>query len=44
MKRIRPKSHVDPGKKGYTPYYTDDQIKFLNDNEYRNVVLEEYDD
>ena len=44
MKRIRPKSQVDPGKKEYTPEYTQDQIRFLNDNDYRNVVLEEYDD
>ena len=44
MKRIRPKSVVDEGKKHYTPVYTDDQIRFLVDNEYRNVVLEEYDE
>jgi hypothetical protein len=44
MKRIRPKSVVDEGKKHYTPAYTDDQIRFLVDNEYRNVILEEYDD
>ena len=44
MKRIRPKSVVYEGNKPYSPIYTDDQIRFLVDNEYRNVVLEEYDD
>ena len=44
MKRIRPKSVVYEGGKDYTPVYTEDQIRFLTDNEFRNVVLEEYDD
>lgn len=44
MKRIRPKSVVHEGRSEYTPVYTDDQIRFLTDNEYRNVILEEYDD
>ena len=44
MKRIRPKSVVHEGKNPYSPVYTENQIKFLTDNEYRNVVLEEYDD
>jgi MoaA/NifB/PqqE/SkfB family radical SAM enzyme len=44
MKRIRPKSVVHEGKKNYIPVYTEDQIRFLTDNEYRNAVLEEYDE
>lgn len=44
MKRIRPKKIVYEGKKDYIPVYTDDQIKFLTDNEYRNSVLEEYNE
>lgn len=44
MKRIRPKSVVHNGKKAYIPVYTKEQIKFLTDNEYRNVILEEYND
>lgn len=44
IKRIRPKSVVYEGRNRYAPAYSDDQIRFLTDNEYRNVILEEYDE
>lgn len=44
MKRIRTKSTVDEGKLPYEPTYTEEQLRFLLDNEFRNTVLEEYND
>lgn len=43
LKRIRPKDNFTSIDRQYSPVYTEDQIKFLVDNEYRNTVLEEYD-
>jgi len=43
LKRIRPKDNFTSFERQYSPVYTEDQIKFLVDNEYRNTVLEEYD-
>ena len=44
IKRIRNKDNFTSDDRRYTPVYTDDQLKFIIDKEYRNTYLEEFDE
>lgn len=43
MKRIRTKANFTSNDRQYSPVYTKEQIKFLNDRSYREIQLDEYE-